>query len=67
MNDQGTQTLPHPPERVWRARPDPQVLSACIAGCEPFERVGEHGYRSTAKIAIGAVTARLNSSMCFKG
>ena len=63
MNYQGTQTLAHPPERVWQALLDPQVLSACIAGCERFERVSDNGYTSTVKIAIGPVAARFDSSI----
>jgi carbon monoxide dehydrogenase subunit G len=63
MNYQGTQLLPHPPEHVWQALLDPEVLRACIAGCEQFERVGENDYKSIVKIAVGPVSARFTSTV----
>lgn len=63
MNYQGSQLLPHPPAIVWRALLDPEVLRACIAGCEQFERVAEFDYKSLVKISIGPVSARFASTM----
>jgi carbon monoxide dehydrogenase subunit G len=65
MNYQGSQFLPHPPERVWQALLDPQVLAGSIAGCEQFERVGEHDYKSTVKITVGPVSARFTSTVAL--
>ena len=33
-----TRMVPAAPERVWAALMDPEVLKACIPGCESFER-----------------------------
>lgn len=63
MNYQGSQLLPFPAAIVWQALLDPEVLRACIAGCEQFERVGEFDYKSTVKISIGPVSARFASTM----
>lgn len=65
MNYQGSQLLPFPAANVWQALLDPEVLRACIAGCEQFERVGEFDYKSTVKISIGPVSARFASTMAL--
>ncbi|MDB5849388.1 MAG: hypothetical protein JWP29_3140 [Rhodoferax sp.] len=65
MNYQGSQLLPHPPERVWQALLDPQVLAGCIAGCEQFDRTGDNSYKSTVKITIGPVSARFTSTVAL--
>jgi len=63
MNYQGSQLLPHPVGNVWQALLDPAVLQQCIAGCEKFERTGDDEYKSTVKISMGPVSARLASTM----
>jgi carbon monoxide dehydrogenase subunit G len=65
MNYQGSQLLPHPPDRVWQALLDPQVLAGCIAGCEQFDRTGDNSYKSTVKITIGPVSARFTSTVAL--
>jgi uncharacterized protein len=56
-------TLPAERERVWAALNDPQVLKACIPGCEELERTGENGFRATAKVAIGPVKATFKGNV----
>lgn len=63
MNYQGSQSLPHPIDRVWQALLDPAVLQQCIAGCEKFERTGDDEYKSTVKVSIGPVSARFASTV----
>ncbi|APW36194.1 hypothetical protein RD110_02335 [Rhodoferax koreense] len=63
MNYEGHQLLSHPAADVWQALLDPEVLRACIAGCERFERLGESEYKSMVKISIGPVSARFASTM----
>ena len=48
-------------EVVWEKLNDPAVLKACIPGCEDLESTDEGGFRATAKIKVGPVSAR------FKG
>lgn len=48
-------------ETVWAKLNDPQVLKACIPGCEELEPTDEGGFRAIAKIKVGPVSAR------FKG
>ena len=46
---------------VWQALNDPDVLKACIPGCEELEKTDDGGFRATAKMKVGPVSAR------FKG
>src|SRR5436309_8829999 len=48
-------------EAVWTKLNDPEVLKACIPGCEELEKTEDNGFRATAKMKVGPVSAR------FKG
>jgi uncharacterized protein len=61
MTMTGEVQLPAPREAVWDKLNDPEVLKACIPGCEELEKTDEHGFRATAKMKVGPVSAR------FKG
>jgi len=59
----GEQQLPLPRERVWQALNDPDVLRACIPGCESFERSDENQYKMVMAAAVGPVKARFNGKL----
>ena len=49
-------------EAVWAKLNDPEVLKACIPGCEELEKTeDDSGFRAVAKMKVGPVSAR------FKG
>ena len=48
-------------EAVWAKLNDPEVLKVCIPGCEELEKTEDNGFRATAKMKVGPVSAR------FKG
>src|SRR6202163_2219897 len=58
MEMTGSRTVPADIETTWRALNDPQVLKACIAGCESVERVSDNEYRLTMTARVGPVSAR---------
>ena len=58
-----TRIVPALPERVWEALNDPEVLRACVPGCELLERTGENAFRSTMAAKIGPVSARFNGNL----
>jgi uncharacterized protein len=58
MDMSGSRTVPADIETTWRALNDPQVLKACIAGCESVERVSDNEYRLTMTARVGPVSAR---------
>src|SRR4030088_3360447 len=58
MEMKGSRTVPADIETTWRALNDPEVLKACIAGCETVERVSDHEYKLTRPGGVGRVSAR---------
>ena len=48
-------------ETVYAKLNDPEVLKACIPGCEELEATEDGGFRAVAKMKVGPVSAR------FKG
>ena len=61
MTMNGEVQLAAPREVVWGKLNDPEVLKACIPGCEELEKTDDNGFRATAKMKVGPVSAR------FKG
>ena len=61
MTMNGEVQLAAPREAVWAKLNDPEVLKACIPGCEELEKTDDHGFRAVAKMKVGPVSAR------FKG
>jgi carbon monoxide dehydrogenase subunit G len=61
MTMTGEIQLAAPREAVWSKLNDPDVLKACIPGCEELEKTDDQGFRAVAKMKVGPVSAR------FKG
>jgi uncharacterized protein len=61
MEMTGEYRIPASRETVWAALNDPDMLRACIPGCEELEKVSDTEFRATAKMKVGPVSAR------FKG
>lgn len=57
MDFSGQYTIAAPPEAVWAGLNDPQVLKACIPGCEKMEKTSETDFAATATLKIGPVRA----------
>jgi carbon monoxide dehydrogenase subunit G len=51
----GEHTFNVPREKVWSFMLDPEVLKACLPGCEKLEAVGEDEYVATMKIGISFI------------
>jgi carbon monoxide dehydrogenase subunit G len=58
MEMNGSRIVPVDIDTTWRALNDPEVLKACIAGCESVERVSDNEYRLTMTARVGPVSAR---------
>jgi carbon monoxide dehydrogenase subunit G len=63
MELKGERTIPASRERTWAALNDPQVLKACIAGCESLEPAGADAYLAQLAVKIGPVSARFKGSL----
>jgi len=63
MEITGEQLIPVPQAEVWRGLNDPEVLKACIAGCESIERVSDTEYRVVMVASVGPVKAKFNGKL----
>ena len=63
MEMSGEQHIPLPQQRVWEALNDPEILKACIPGCESIDRVSENEYKVAMIAAIGPVKAKFSGKL----
>lgn len=57
MEMNGEYRIPADRETVWKALNDPDVLRACIPGCQELEQTSETGLAATVKAKVGPVSA----------
>lgn len=60
MDMQGSRSLAVTQQQAWEALNDPEMLKACIPGCEKFELTEPNTYAVTTAIKIGPVAARFS-------
>jgi carbon monoxide dehydrogenase subunit G len=63
MQMTGEVLLPATRERVWAALNDPEMLKACIPGCQTFESTGENAFAAVATNKIGPVKATFKGNV----
>jgi carbon monoxide dehydrogenase subunit G len=63
MEMTGEQLIPVPQTEVWRGLNDPEVLKACIAGCESIEKTADNEYRIALVAAVGPVKAKFSGKL----
>lgn len=63
MQLQGQQLIPASVERTWAALNDPEVLKACVPGCETLERTADDAFSATMALKIGPVSARFKGNL----
>lgn len=63
MELQGERLIPVPQDKTWAALNDPQVLKACITGCESLERSGDDGFAAVVAVKVGPVSARFKGNL----
>lgn len=63
MQMQGSRQLAANAEQAWQALNDPEVLKACIPGCDRFEAQGEGVYGLGVSIKIGPVSAKFSGKV----
>ena len=57
MTMNGEAVLPADRNKVWAALNDPEVLKACIPGCQELEKTSDTEFQATVKAAVGPVKA----------
>lgn len=63
LNMNGEVMLPADRQTVWTKLNDPEVLKACIPGCEALEKSGDTEFHAVAKFKIGPVSARFKGNV----
>src|SRR5688572_33111025 len=61
MEMSGEQLIAAPQQTVWEALNDPQMLKACVPGCESIDKTGDNEYQVLMVARVGPVSAK------FKG
>lgn len=59
----GRYELDAPPEVIWDALFDPEILAASIPGCEDLAAEGPAAYTATIKLKVGPVSARFKGNV----
>lgn len=63
MEMTGEQFIPAAQAEVWRGLNDPEVLKACISGCESIEKLSDVEYAVVATTAVGPVKAKFRGKL----
>ena len=50
-------------EQVWAALNDPEMLKACIPGCESLDKISDNEFAAKVTASIGPVRAKFNTSL----
>ncbi len=58
MQLSGDYTFDAPVEQVWQFMLDPDVLMACLPGCERLDLVGEDEYTATMTIGVAMIKGK---------
>jgi len=54
----GEVQIPAPKEQVYQKLNDPEVLKACVPGCESLEKLSDTEFQAVSVMKIGPVKAR---------
>lgn len=65
MELQGERLIPASVDKTWASLNDPEVLKACIAGCESLERTGDNTMVAVVALKVGPVSARFKGNLAM--
>jgi len=63
MDMSGRIELKAPKQRVWESLNDPEILKACIPGCESLERTADDGFAAVAVLKVGPIKAKFQGKV----
>ncbi|MEZ5812741.1 MAG: carbon monoxide dehydrogenase subunit G [Rhizobiaceae bacterium] len=66
VNMDGEERIEAPLEKVWEALNDPEILKACIPGCEALEMSSPTEMTATVKLKIGPIKATFSGDVELK-
>jgi carbon monoxide dehydrogenase subunit G len=59
----GERLIPADRAATWAAINDPEILKACIAGCESLERTADDAFAAVVALRVGPVSAKLKGTL----
>ena len=65
MEMSGEERIPATQGETWAALNDPEILKACVPGCESIERAAENEYQVLMVARIGPVSARFKGRLAL--
>jgi uncharacterized protein len=63
MDMNGERLIPAPKQVVWAALNDPEILRACIPGCDGLEKTSDTEMTATASVKLGPVAAKFSGKL----
>lgn len=66
MDFAGHYVIPAPPEAVWNAINDPNVLKDCIPGCQSLIKTDPTHFEAAVKLKIGPVSATFKGKVALE-
>ena len=63
MEMSGEQLIPASQADTWAALNDPEILKACVPGCESIERLADNEYQMLMVARIGPVSAKFKGKL----
>jgi len=63
MEMSGEQLIPASQQDTWQALNDPEVLKACVPGCETIDRIGDNEYQVAMVARVGPVSAKFKGKL----
>jgi len=63
MEMTGEQLVPASQEETWQALNDPEILKACVPGCESIERISGDDYLVLMVARVGPVSAKFKGKL----
>lgn len=63
MEMKGEQLVPASQQDTWQALNDPQVLKACVPGCESIDAAGPNEYQVLMVARVGPVSAKFKGKL----
>lgn len=65
MEMTGEERIPASQAGTWAALNDPEILKACVPGCESIERLAENEYQVLMVARIGPVSAKFKGKLAL--
>ena len=66
MEMNGEERIAAPRQIVWEALNDPEILRACIPGCQELEKISDTELTAVVKVKIGPVSATFKGDVTLE-